>query len=55
MKYVVRMFDTKHIYLRHPRRAGFEVWDEKHDAKVFDSYWSALWQALRHFGRVEKL
>lgn len=42
------------VYLRHPRRNGFEGWDERHDAMVFDSWFAAAWQAIRHLAWVTR-
>lgn len=48
-----------HSYLRCPRQKSLfgtsEFWDEEHDALVFKSYWSALWQAFRHIGSSPKI
>lgn len=32
-----------------------EAWDEIHDAKIFDSFWKAVWQAVRHLAWVEEV
>lgn len=43
------------VYLRHPRRNGLEVWDDLHVARVFETFWEAAWQALRHFPSTPRL
>jgi hypothetical protein len=44
-------------YLRNPkeRLLSSETWDEIHDAMIFDSFWKAVWQAVRHLAWVEEV
>jgi hypothetical protein len=54
-KYIVQNRFYDWLYLRRLYVRGVTAFDEEHDALHFDSYWSALWQAIKYFGRVKKV